>query len=156
MARSGEVAQLGEMPIFLRNAWHRRAVNLFPAERAIPAVAGRRDAFGRDRADARCAAPVTRADALQIADPPQHRLQFADGVPQGADGLLASTQYVGISYRHMACSQRLSIRLPIGVTVQSHRAARYFRHHRPFCGNFQIARVAAFIMMCCSSWRVPS
>ncbi|KNB29194.1 hypothetical protein ACH54_20095, partial [Salmonella enterica subsp. enterica serovar Infantis] len=34
-----------------------------------------------------------------FADLTQHRLQFADGVLQGADGLLAFTQYVGISYR---------------------------------------------------------
>ncbi len=137
MARSEGVAQLGEIAHFLRNACT-GALSTVSTERAIPAVAGRRDAFGRDRADARCALERARILALQIAKPDAAPVTFADGVLQGADGLLAFAAYVGISYRHAA-----SVFEKFGTVAsrysQASTASGYFRHHRRVLGISGIA-----------------
>jgi hypothetical protein len=88
----------------------------------------------------------TRQDTFQIADLTQHGLQFTGGILQRADSLLTlGEDFVS---RTGICSQRLSIRLPIGVTVQSSTEASVFSTPPArFWVISRLRRVAASIMM---------
>lgn len=80
----------------------------------------------------------TRKDTLQIADLTQHRLQLADGVLQGADGLLAFTQYIDISYRHVQPAFKHSTAHWRHGAIK-HRGERVFYAAGQVLSDFQIA-----------------
>ncbi len=132
-----EVAQFGEIAHFFTQRLYRRAVNGFKLSVQFRQLLEGVTHSG-EIARTRGAQRQTRKDTLQIADLTQHRLQFADGVLQGADGLLAFTQYVGISYRHMQPAFKHSATHWRHGTVK-HRGEGIFDTTGQVLGNFQIA-----------------